>query len=36
MVKELHENGITYKLVDQFTSTKERVDMGKARYGKKV
>jgi hypothetical protein len=36
MVKELHENGITYKLEDQFTSTKERVDMGKARYGKKV
>jgi hypothetical protein len=35
MVKELHENGITYKLEDQFTSTKERVDMGKARYGKK-
>jgi hypothetical protein len=36
MVKELHENGITYKLEDQFTSTKERVDMGKARYGKKA
>jgi hypothetical protein len=36
LLKEVHQNGITYKVEDQFTSTKERVDMGKARYGKKV
>jgi hypothetical protein len=35
LLKEVHANGITYKVEDQFTSTKERVDMGKARYGKK-
>jgi len=35
MIKELHENGITYKLEDQFMSTLERVNLGKNRYGKK-
>lgn len=35
MIKEVHENGITYKLEDQFMSTLERVNLGKNRYGKK-
>jgi hypothetical protein len=35
MVKSLHENGITYELEDQFLSTRERVQLGKDRYGKR-
>lgn len=35
-VKELHENGVIEPEIEsQFTSTRERVDMGRARYGSK-
>lgn len=35
MIKELHENGVTYKLEEEFTSTREKVLLGQQRYGKK-
>lgn len=35
MIKAVHENGINYEIQDQFISTRERVAMGQARYGKK-
>jgi hypothetical protein len=34
-LKSAYENGSALKVEDQFVSTRERVDMGKARYGKK-
>jgi hypothetical protein len=33
MVKELHENGVTYNLETEFLSTREKVQLGKKRYG---
>jgi hypothetical protein len=33
-IKYVHENGISYELESEFISTKERVEMGKNRYGK--
>jgi hypothetical protein len=35
MIKEVHVNGITYKVEDSFLSTRERVNIGKDKYGKK-
>lgn len=35
MIKQVHENGMTYELDDNFMSTKERVALGKKLYGKK-
>jgi len=36
MIKSLHENGITYELEEEFLSTRERVELGKKRYGNKI
>lgn len=33
MIKEVHENGVTYSLETEFTSTRERVEMGRKKYG---
>lgn len=33
MIKEVHENGVTYSLETEFVSTHERVSMGKKKYG---
>ena len=34
-IKYVHENGISYELESDFMSTRERVELGKNRYGKK-
>lgn len=32
-IKEIHVNGVVYKVEDQFLSTRERVELGKKSYG---
>lgn len=35
MIKELHENGVTYSIETDYMSTREKVELGKQRYGKR-